>query len=87
MKKLLLITLAIYISACSSDQQEQDDNLNCNCDRVVEVNTFNIIGTPQNPTTTYHCVYITINDCTQIQRQKTYDTTVQSEIPRINQCR
>ena len=88
MKKLLLITLAVSIAACSSDQQEQDANQpNCDCDRVVEVNTFTIVGTPQNPAISYYSVYTTINDCTQIQRQKNYTTTDPSTSPQLNQCR
>ena len=87
MKKLLLITLAVSISACSSDQQEESTQPNCDCDRVVEVNTFQIVGTPQNPTISYYSVYTTINDCTQIQRQKNYTTTDPSMSPQLNQCR
>ena len=88
MKKLLLLTLAIGMMACSNDETTREETTpNCDCDRVVEVNTFNIVGTPQNPATTYHSVYITINDCTQIQRQKTYDTTNIDLVPKVNQCR
>ena len=88
MKKLLLITLAVGISACSSDQQEEDTNQpNCDCDRVVEVNTFQVVGTPQNPAISYYSVYTTINDCTQIQRQKNFTTTDPSMSPQLNQCR
>lgn len=87
MKKLLLILLAIFTLACSREEEEQQNNLDCNCDRVVEVNTFNIVGTPQNPATVYHSVYITINDCSGIQRQKTFDTTNINQVPRIGQCR
>ena len=90
MKKILLITLAIGMMACSNDEAvttPQQPPLDCNCDKVVEVATFNVIGTPQNPTMNYYSVYTTINVCTQIQRQKTFTTTVLSQSPQIGQCR
>ena len=87
MKKLLYATLLVCISACCSDQEEKNNNLNCDCDRVVEVNTINIIGNPQNPAISYYSVYTTINDCTQVQIEKNYTNTDQSLIPQINKCR
>jgi hypothetical protein len=90
MKKiLLLVTLAIGMMACSTDDAPTTPTtpVDCNCDRVVEVNTFNVVGTPQNPSITYHSVYITINDCTQIQRQKTHNTIFAAEIPKVGDCK
>ena len=90
MKKLLLLTLAIGMMACSNDEAvttPQPPPLDCNCDKVVEVATFNVVGTPQNPAMNYYSVYTTINVCTQIQRQKTFTTTVLSQSPQIGQCR
>jgi hypothetical protein len=88
MKKLLLL-LAIVISmmGCTSDETVQEEQLNCNCDRVVQVNTFNVIGTPENPALNYYSVYTTINDCTQIQREKTFTTTNPQLSPTLGQCR
>ena len=62
MKKLLLgLTLGMLLVSCS-----QDDSLNnpisnevCECDRVVEATTFNVVGTPQNPTLNYYTTYTT----------------------------
>mgnify|MGYP000497589908 CR=1 FL=1 len=85
MKKLLLMTLAIGILSCSSN--EENNNLNCDCDRVVEASTFNVVGTPENPATMYYTVYTTINDCTQIQKQKSYTSAIYEDRPQLNQCR
>ncbi len=85
MKKTFLL-LSFVLLSCSTDEP-QEPALDCNCDKVVEVSTFNIIGTPQNPQITYHSVYTTINVCTEIQRQKTFDTTNSSLTPQIGQCR
>jgi hypothetical protein len=88
MKKILLFTLSIFIVACSQEDSSNNSNEpNCNCDRVVQVSTFNVVGTPQNPSINYYSVYTTINDCTQIQREKTFNTTNSNLIPQIGQCR
>ena len=88
MNKYLVLALAIGMVACSNDDQpETPPQTNCDCDKVVEVATFNIVGTPQNPAMNYYSVYTTINVCTQIQRQKTFTTTVSSQSPQLGQCR
>lgn len=84
MKKLLLIATLITLSSCSNEDEQQRD---CNCDRVVEANTFNIVGTPQNPAMNYYTVYTTINDCTGVQRQKDFTTTNNSLSPKVGDCR
>ena len=83
MKKVLLILAITCLFSCSDDEQEQD----CNCDRVVEATTFNVVGTPQNPAINYYTAYTTINDCTGVQRERNHTTTVASEIPKVGQCR
>jgi len=87
MKKYLVLALAIGMVACSNDDQPETPQQNCDCDKVVEVATFNVVGTPQNPAMNYYSVYTTINVCTQIQRQKTFTTTVSSQSPQLGQCR
>ena len=84
MKKLFLFTTLLALLGCSQEEEQTND---CNCDRVVEANTFSIVGTPQNPAMNYYTVYITINDCTGIQRQKDYTTTNNSLSPKVGQCR
>lgn len=89
MKKYLVLALAIGMLACSNDDQEEPTPtpIDCSCDKVVEVSTFNVVGTPQNPAMNYYSVYTTINVCTQVQRQKTFTTTVPSQSPQLGQCR
>jgi hypothetical protein len=87
MKKLLLLTLAIFTMACSNDESREETTADCNCDRIVQINTFNVVGTPQNPATNYHSVYTTINDCTQIQREKTHNTINPDLVPKIGDCK
>lgn len=85
MKKVLLL-LALVAMSCNNEE-EQAPALNCDCDKVVAKTTYNVLGTPQNPTITYHTVYTTINECTNIQKQKTFSTTDASLIPEIGECR
>ena len=85
MKKLLLIATAVALFSCSKEEQQQTQD--CNCDRVVEATTFNIVGTPQNPAINYYTVYTTINDCTGIQRQKNFTTTNNAQSPKVGECR
>ncbi len=85
MKKLLLLPLFI-VASCSTSQVEEPA-ANCDCDKVVERTTFNVVGTPQNPAIQYNTVYTTINECTQIQKTKTFNTTDPNLIPQIGQCR
>jgi hypothetical protein len=82
--RLLLILTTIILISCTNEEEEPK---NCNCDRVVEANTFTIVGTPENPALNYYTAYTTINDCTGIQKQKNYTTTNNSLSPKIGQCR
>jgi len=84
MKKLLLL---LVFTSCSTPQDEATIVTDCECDRIVEKHTFNVVGTLQNPAIVYHTVYTTINDCTQIQRTKTFDTTNINLIPQIGDCK
>lgn len=89
MKKLLLFTAFLALS-CSQDDDSQSNNspvADCNCNRVVEANTFNVIGTPESPAISYYTVYTTINDCTGVQRQRNHTTTNTLAIPQVGQCR
>jgi hypothetical protein len=87
MKKTFLLLSFVLLSCSPDEPEEQTPALDCNCDKVVEVSTFNVIGTPQNPAINYYSVYTTINVCTQIQRQKTFTTTISTQSPQIGQCR
>jgi hypothetical protein len=85
MKKIMLLATLITISCSKSTSDETI--VDCNCDKVVEKQTFNIVGTPQNPAIQFHTLYTTINECTHIQKSKTFDTTNSALIPQIGQCR
>jgi hypothetical protein len=90
MKKLLLLSVALIATSCASNDDDTTPGTvaeDCNCDRVVQANTYNVVGTPQSPAMNYYTVYTTINDCTDIQKQKNHTTTVASSIPKIGQCR
>jgi hypothetical protein len=88
MKKTFLL-LSFVLLSCSTDEPQKNNEppLDCSCDKVVEVSTFNVVGTPQNPSMNYYSVYTTINVCTQIQRQKKFTTTISSQSPQSGQCR
>ena len=85
MKRIILLSLLI-VASCNTPQNEEP-TANCDCDKVVEKTTFNVVGTPQNPAIQYNTVYTTINECTQIQKSKTFNTTDPNLIPQIGQCR
>lgn len=88
MKKLLVLAL-LALASCSPETATEDvtPTPNCDCDRVVEVFTFVVVGTPENPALNYVSRYTTINDCTQIQKTKSYTTTNPDLSPKVNQCR
>jgi hypothetical protein len=86
MKKLLLVLGMFTMFSCSKTAADEAV-VNCNCDKVVEKTTFNVVGTPQNPAIQFHTLYTTINECTHTQKSKTYDTTNSALIPQIGQCR
>ena len=84
MKKLALLLLAAMMS-CTPDEQTQSKTptLDCNCNRVVEVLTMNIVAGNGNVGVTKMYRYTTINDCTKIQRTSGWSTQSVS----VNECR
>ena len=88
MKKIILTVFALTLFSCNSDDLALDPNQpDCDCDRVVELNRFNIVGTPENPATVILTIYYTINDCTQVQKRKEHSTTNPNTSPQLGQCR
>ena len=87
MKKLLLIALVAIVSCSSDDVVNSEPIKDCNCNKVVQVSTFNIPGTVQNPAISYYSVYTTINECTGIQAQGNSTTTNINAVPQIGQCK
>lgn len=86
MKKLLLLLGMFAVISCSKPESEEVKT-DCNCDRIVEIVNYNIVGNAQSPALKYYSNYTTINDCTQIQRSKTSSTTIFSLIPKKGQCK
>lgn len=82
MKKLALILLATMMS-CTPDEQKQTTSIDCNCNRVVEVLTMNIVAGNGNVGVTKMYKYTTINDCTKIQRESGWGTQSVS----VGQCK
>jgi len=78
MKKLLLITALVTLLSCSNENEQQQED--CNCDRVVETNYvyFNMVGGGF-----WAGHFITINDCTGVQRQWSID---QYGMPSLGSC-
>jgi hypothetical protein len=75
MKKLVLVLLATMMS-CTPEEQTQPKTpaLDCNCNRVVEVLTINIVAAYPNTGVTKMYRYTTINDCTKLQRDSSWST-------------
>lgn len=85
MKKVILLIAILLAYGCDKDNASQsvEPQIDCNCDRVVEVNYFTM---PTNPVQ-YYCVYFTINDCTELQKQKSITVTNQAFLPKVGECR
>ena len=77
MKKILLLLVgSVLISSCTDVDDVPKD---CKCNRVVEVSSFTL------PDRTTFGTYITINDCTGIQRQSTWKYS--HDKPQKGDCR
>jgi hypothetical protein len=87
MIKYLIIVATLAMFSCSSDDASNANEPDCDCDRFVQVYTFGVIGAPESPGMHYLSNYTTINDCTQIQREKTFNPTNSSLSPQLGQCR
>lgn len=66
MKKIYLCFIIFSVISCSSDEQEKD----CDCDRVVEP-----ISHFQLPDGSTFGGYSTINDCSGVQHNYSYNGT------------
>jgi len=66
MKKLFsILFLSIFIS-CTSEEEIKSISKDCDCNKVVEFKTMNIVGVTNGVTKYYS--YTTINECTGLQR-------------------
>lgn len=83
MKKILGILVVGLLISCSQDEQTQTPSLDCNCNRVVEVLTMNIVAGNGGVGVTKMYKYTTINDCSGIQRESGWSTQSAS----VGQCK
>ena len=75
MKKSILLLATISLIGCSSESEEvQKEVKDCNCNRVAEVLTMNIVAAYPNTGVTTMYRYTTINDCTKLQRDSSWST-------------
>jgi len=78
MKNLLkVLAFALIVVSCEKEVNPpttSEPQPDCNCDRVVQVWSFNL-------TTTKYWTYVTINDCTGVQKDGTKYTEV-----KLNDC-
>ena len=82
MKQLALVIFVTMMS-CSQDEQPQTPALDCNCNRVVEVITMNVVAGNGGVGVTKMYKYTTINDCSAIQRESGWSTQSVS----VGQCK
>lgn len=68
MKRIILITTTlITLISCNKEtitQQPTTQPKNCNCDKIVKIIQYTIIGTPESPQPTNHATIYTVNECT-----------------------
>ena len=83
MKKVLGILVLGLLMSCSQDEQPQTPALDCNCNRVVEVITMNVVAGNGGVGVTKMYKYTTINDCSGIQRESGWSTQSVS----VGQCK
>ncbi len=85
MKKTILILSAVALTFASCKKEDVQPNIttttapDCNCDRVVSVNSFNL------PDGTMFGDYVTVNDCTNFQQNHSF-TGVNNK-PSIGDCK
>ena len=76
---IVLLTLAL--SSCKDDPIEQAPPApDCNCDKYVEVDLFNSIGYSFAP-------WITINECTGVQKNGTWQSSSNTPMPVVGDCK
>lgn len=79
MKKLFSILALATVLSCTPEPA--DVKKDCNCNRVVDVISYSVVGT--NSGKTYYYKYTTINDCSGLQRSSGFGF----DNPKIGDCR
>lgn len=77
MKNYVYVIVALFLFSCSAEELKEEI-VDCNCDRVVQVEQFII------PPSTYFGKYYTINDCTGVQVM--HDWVGLANKPKIGDC-
>lgn len=73
MKKIIIGAFILSVFGCSPEEIQKEVK-DCNCNRVAEVLTMNIVAAyPKTGVTTMYR-YTTINDCTKLQRDSSWST-------------
>jgi len=90
MKKLIIIFVLLSLSCSKDDIKEvvvEPIVLDCKCDRIVQVSSYSITGTVENPIW-YFAILWTINDCTKLQKEfRVNKISNINEIPKVGQCK
>ena len=76
--QILGLIAGILVISCSKDDNAEAPEQDCNCNRVVEVSSFNMLNQYTFGT------FVTINDCTGVQRN--YQWQYESNKPKIGSC-
>ncbi len=89
MKKILLLSLIAL--SCNKELDTPSNETvveNCNCDRIVSIKKFYIVGDAQSndPSGTYSCHITTINDCNKMQKFRSFSFKNESSIPKVDEC-
>lgn len=94
MKKVVLVLGLATLFSCqkeeikTNEQSSQEVQQDCNCDRIVDVKKFYIVGDAQSndPSGFYHCPITTINDCNKMQKFRSFNFKNEYSIPKVGDC-
>jgi hypothetical protein len=93
MRVIILFSLIVLFSCKKEDvvlvNEPTEPIEDCNCNRVVKVNSFNLLaeGKCPNSNTIFHVSYTTVNDCTKLNKHTTINVCYESEIPTVGSCK
>ena len=91
MKRELLVLGLASMFSCEKENVSQSNNQtveDCNCDRIVDIKKFYIVGDAQSsdPSGTYYCPITTINDCNKMQKFRDFHFKNEYNIPKVGDC-
>lgn len=91
MKRLFIIFALLLLLSCDKDSVIENTNTNtitnenCNCDRIKEV-IYSVPVVNDKKETLWVSAFITINDCTGVQKRKEQTTYDKNFIKKIGDC-